>query len=245
MEIPAELDDSTGFDEYGEKICKFRVDMYGNVVQHPDFGDSCTLCSTKVDHVLPWSRGGLSTPESGNIQLISWFANRRKSNKFLHGPLYVNGWGKENSEEERLDVGISVELFISLFECVATLYYENASKKKNRLRGAKLLHSPYGKLVMTLLTKRTFITKLPKILDDANDATCLPDEKPIGDTIKILNRAKKEKNATNNYQGYYLLEELLSKAMFARGFEKEDEQAEIRRIYNHVREKKVVLEENL
>jgi hypothetical protein len=75
------------------------------------------------------------------------------------------------------------------------------------------LHSPYGKLVMTLLTKRTFITKLPKILDDANDATCLPDEKPIGDTIKILNRAKKEKNATNNYQGYYLLEELLSKAM--------------------------------
>ena len=82
-------------------------------------------------------------------------------------------------------------------------------------------------------------------MDDANDATCLPDEKPIGDTIKILNKAKKEKNATNNYQGYYLLEELLSKAMFARGFEKEDEQAEIRRIYNHVREKKAVLEEEL
>ena len=240
MEIPAELDDSTGFAEYEDKIpiCKFRVDMYGNVVQHPDIGDSSTLCSTEVDHVLPWSRGGLSTPKSGNIQLISWFANRRKSNKFLHGPLYVNGWGKENSEEERLDVGISVELFISLFECVATLYYENASKKKNRLRGAKLLQSPYGKLVMTLLTKRTFITKPPKILDDANDATCLPDEKPIGDTIKILNKAKKEKNAKNNYQGYYLLEELLSKAMFARGFEKEDEQAEIRRIYNLVRDKK-------
>jgi len=91
MKVLAELDDSTGFDGYEEKICIFRVDMYGNVVQHPDFGDSCTLCSTKVDHVLPWSRGGLSTPESGNIQLISWFANRRKSNKFLHGPLYVNG----------------------------------------------------------------------------------------------------------------------------------------------------------
>jgi len=113
-------------------------------------------------------------------------------------------------------------------------------RKKNGLRGAKLLHSPYGKLVMTLLTKRTFITKLPKILDDANDATCLPDEKPIGDTIKILNRAKKEKNATNNYQGYYLLEELLSKAMFARGFEKEDEQVEISKIYHLVRKKKEV-----
>jgi len=139
MKVLAELDDSTGFDGYEEKICIFRVDMYGNVVQHPDFGDSCTLCSTEVDHVLPWSRGGLSTPESGNIQLISWFANRRKSNKFLHGPLYVNGWGKENSEEERLDVGISVELFISLLECVATLYYENASKKKKWIERCKII----------------------------------------------------------------------------------------------------------
>ena len=49
-----------------------RSDAYGNVVALHAKGDA--VCSFDVDHIFPWSRGGLSVPE--NLMALYWGANR-------------------------------------------------------------------------------------------------------------------------------------------------------------------------
>ena len=49
-----------------------RCDAYGNVVALHAKGDA--VCSFDVDHIFPWSRGGLSVPV--NLMAVYWGANR-------------------------------------------------------------------------------------------------------------------------------------------------------------------------
>ena len=61
-----------------------------------------SLCRSDLDHVLPWSRGGLSV--SGNLRLLHWGANRNVKKAFIGDML----------PEQSLQVGLSVDQFLRL-----------------------------------------------------------------------------------------------------------------------------------
>jgi hypothetical protein len=105
---------------------EFRVDMYGNVVAKPGTTGlaNFSVCCTQYDHVLPWSRGG--TSKSANVEVISWIANQRKSNHFLHGTDYVRGWSVASRPLK--NIGLTVEQFVSLWVDVR----DNIEQKKGK-----------------------------------------------------------------------------------------------------------------
>ena len=121
---------------------KFRVDMYGNVIaaEKGDVGEKNTyrVCAIEYDHVLPYSRGGLTNEK--NIEPISLMANQRKKAKLLHGPLYYNGW---NTGENRLDCGMTVEQFVSVWVYMRDETHDPKSGNPYSLRG--LVKSIRGK----------------------------------------------------------------------------------------------------
>ena len=155
--VPNFVNDTTGFANPDE--CLFRVDMYGNVVSRPGKVQHRAVCSVEIDHVFPWSRGGMSyagndkTRAIANVEAVAWMANQRKNDKFLHGPLYLTGWCGENaSKEERLDNGLSVNQFIALWKYIHSIN----ETKKSTTRAAELVDSPGGKTLIDNLTKKNY-----------------------------------------------------------------------------------------
>ena len=119
---------------------EFRVDMYGNVVASvisTDKGPAQnSVCFTEYDHILPWARGGMS--KGVNVESISWMANRKKTDRFIHGAAYAGGW---TSGEGALNLGLSTEQFVSLFKDIR----DKIMKSRRAPRLAELRNDAQGK----------------------------------------------------------------------------------------------------
>ncbi|KAK9828740.1 hypothetical protein WJX72_001841 [[Myrmecia] bisecta] len=80
---------------------RFRSDPYGNVVSIDAKGVS--VCAFELDHIFPWSRGGLSVP--ANFMAVYYGANRHvKRDKIANG--------LTDSEMGAMQCGLSVERFL-------------------------------------------------------------------------------------------------------------------------------------
>lgn len=170
---------------------EFRVDMYGNVVAKPGAAGLApfSVCYTEYDHVLPWSRGG--TSQSRNVEVISWIANRRKSNYFLHGTDYVQGWSTASKPLNA--IGLSVEQFVSLW---LNLRDTLARKTGTQARLTELRSSKLGKrLVEDILYKTCAMENSWKLYRDvlAGGSTNMNGEyeqilpaRPRGELLKTL-----------------------------------------------------------
>ena len=123
---------------------EFRVDMYGNVVAKPGAAENFSVCCTEYDHVLPWSRGG--TSKSANIEVISWIANQRKLDSFLHGTEYVQGWNQLGNRP--LNIGLSVDQFISLWVDVREKIKQMTKKSNRDVRLADIRSHKLGKTLV-------------------------------------------------------------------------------------------------
>jgi hypothetical protein len=95
----------------------FRVDMYGNVVAHPDHTSDSALCWFDVDHCFPWCRGGRSVKE--NFAAVQWDANRRvKSDKLI-----------QTLHKDKMSCGLQLEQFEVLMEHVKNQSGRSRKKK--------------------------------------------------------------------------------------------------------------------
>ncbi len=84
----------------------FRVDMYGNVVAHPEHTSDSALCCFDVDHCFPWCRGGRSVKE--NFAAVQWDAKRRvKSDKLI-----------QTLHKDKMSCGLQLKQFEALMEHV-------------------------------------------------------------------------------------------------------------------------------
>lgn len=81
----------------------FRVDPYGNVVALE--ASMLAVTAFEVDHIFPWSRGGLSVPD--NFMALYWGANRH-----VKGDGIANAFGA--AKIERMQCGLSLEAFLEL-----------------------------------------------------------------------------------------------------------------------------------
>jgi len=159
-QVPAFVDDRRA--ESSSK-CMFRVDMHGNVVSYSSKGDKGddskkqdhkSICSFEIDHLFPWSRGGLSCDPGNkdiaidNVELVQWGSNRRKTDKFLHGIRYLKGWTGEAAGIERLDNGLRLEQFIALW------MYADAEEKSKK-KPTRLLDASFtGKKIIEFLNSK-------------------------------------------------------------------------------------------
>ena len=152
----------------------FWVDMYGNVVAtRKDKGPTqYSVCRSELDHVVPWCRGGLS--KGDNVEGISYMANRKKSNDFIHGVKYIEGW---TSGTDALNLGLSVDQFVSLWTGI---------KRKAKTR--KEFSHLREKLVEDVLFKAPAFAlswiKLASVLSGAG----IMHERPRGDLLKHILR---------------------------------------------------------
>lgn len=80
-----------------------RCDAYGNVISIQAKAEA--LCAFELDHVFPWSRGGLSVPE--NFMAVHFGANRH-----VKGCKIRNAMSEE--EVDAMQTGLSVEQFLEL-----------------------------------------------------------------------------------------------------------------------------------
>ena len=84
---------------------KFRTDRHGNVVGGKGTGNF-SITKFDVDHIFPWSRGGLTDPE--NLEALHWRANRFvKNGKFL-----------QELRREELETGLRVDQIVCLFKYI-------------------------------------------------------------------------------------------------------------------------------
>lgn len=81
----------------------FRVDPYGNVVALGAYGLSA--CAFEVDHIFPWSRGGLSQPV--NFMALYWGANRHVKSDDIPNTFSA-------TRIDRMQCGLSVDNFLEL-----------------------------------------------------------------------------------------------------------------------------------
>mmetsp|Transcript_8638 Transcript_8638/g.17319 ORF Transcript_8638/g.17319 Transcript_8638/m.17319 type:complete len:478 (-) Transcript_8638:88-1521(-) len=85
---------------------RFRKDRYGNVVGYGKGISNGSITKFDVDHIFPWSRGGLTVPE--NLEALSSRANSvGKNDKFL----------QELSKED-LETGLREEQIVCLFKYI-------------------------------------------------------------------------------------------------------------------------------
>ncbi|GMH90839.1 hypothetical protein TL16_g11882 [Triparma laevis f. inornata] len=84
---------------------KFRKDRHGNVIGAKGTGNY-SITKFDVDHIFPWSRGGLTVPE--NLEAMHWRANRVvKKAKFL-----------QELSKEKLETGLREEQIVCLFKYI-------------------------------------------------------------------------------------------------------------------------------
>lgn len=119
-------------EELGSPWCKkYRSDPYGNVVALEAAGEA--VCAFELDHIFPWSRGGLSV--SANFMAIYWGANRFVKNDKIPNAL-------TEDEIERMNCGLSVDSFIALVQ-----QRKNIPRHRVRMFDARvdeLLMRPYA-----------------------------------------------------------------------------------------------------
>jgi hypothetical protein len=165
--VPAFVDDTIGAKDDKTFKCKFRVDMYGNVISYSKAGEvnqevqHKAVCSFEIDHVMPWSRGGLSFAKNNrsrvidNVECIAWMANRRKSDKFLHGARYTHGWTTNSgcSVKESLNNGISVKQFIALWKYVKLQTDKDVKSNVTKREKRVFWETQFGKDLMRSLLK--------------------------------------------------------------------------------------------
>ncbi|GMI41659.1 hypothetical protein TrCOL_g12790 [Triparma columacea] len=84
---------------------KFRVDRHGNVVGGKGTGNF-SITKFDVDHIFPWSKGGLT--ETENLEALHWRANRIvKKDKFL-----------QELRKEELETGLREDQIVCLFRYI-------------------------------------------------------------------------------------------------------------------------------
>ena len=77
-----------------------RCDPYGNIVSK--FAKSEAMCAFELDHVFPWSRGGLSVP--ANFMAVHFVANRHVKRSKIRNAF-------TEAEVEAMQTGLSIEQF--------------------------------------------------------------------------------------------------------------------------------------
>ena len=87
-----------------------RCDPYGNVVSR--YASSEAMCAFELDHVFPWSRGGLSVP--ANFMAVHFGANRHVKRSKIRNA-FTEG------EVDAMQAGLSVDKFLELIRAVVCL----------------------------------------------------------------------------------------------------------------------------
>lgn len=88
----------------------YRLDRYGNVVSILA-SPKDSICGFQVDHIFPWSRGGLTV--DNNLAAVHWKANEQVKNDAL---LNANELHEASGKclATRMMVGLSIEQFLGL-----------------------------------------------------------------------------------------------------------------------------------
>ena len=89
-----------------------RCDPYGNIVSRDAKSES--LCAFELDHVFPWSRGGLSVP--ANFMAVHFGANRHVKRSKVRNAM-------TEEEVESMQTGLSVEQFLELVDRVVSFQW--------------------------------------------------------------------------------------------------------------------------
>ena len=112
--------------EPDELLATYRSDHYGNVVafETKRLAGRDAITSFDPDHIFPWSRGGRSEPD--NFMALYSGANQHVKND------EIVGMGFPEDLVARLECGMTIELFVSLWTFFATFgkQVSEASREK-------------------------------------------------------------------------------------------------------------------